>query len=554
MCGIAGIHSLNPKYDQIKSVQGMLDRMTYRGPDQSGVGKFSSSILGMTRLSIIDLESHKIPYEDDNNRAAIVFNGEIYNHDSIRSNLKSKYTFKTSSDAETILYNYLENGIQSFNELNGMYAFSLYDKAKDTTYVVRDKTGEKPIYYTLGSDFISFSSEIKCLFELVKPQFNQEAISYKAYEFCVGRETLFKNIYQLEPGEFLKIKDGKSTIHTYWKVWDNLIDIKDDIKQIKNDLTELLEDSILLRTNNCAHKYGCLISGGVDSAIVACIAKPDFIYTCHYNLGPEFDELTYAHSVAKHIKKELIIVEPGPKDFRRLQEKIIYHLDTPCTWTSFSLWMLLERAQSDIKVIMTGDGADEIFAGYHRYHLLHHDEQIHKLEAMQQYSFLINKYYGSPEERYAKLINRSENQYDKAITEFLKESIQYYFSQLKNDIVHGMGLNDFYSSMQVLLQMSDRMSMAFSIENRSPFLDYRLVQYAYSMPSKYKIKNGITKWVLKEIARKLIPKKIVDRIDKRGFSAPINHWFGWGKTGKYDRSIYRKMVLNDWQKVFGITA
>lgn len=549
MCGIAGFVSTNRDYDAKSIVSDMLDRMLYRGPDQRGVKTYGDTTLGMLRLSIIDKEVHNIPYEDASGSFAVVYNGEIYNHDEIRGTLKKKYAFKTRSDAETALYNYIDCGIESLQDYNGMYAFAIYDSLKNTTYIVRDKAGEKPLYYTKGKDFFAFSSEIKSLLGLVKPEFDDEAVSYKAYEFVVGERTLFKNIYCLEPGEYLKLHDGTCTVHAYWKVWDNLIEIPDDRKQIIDNLADLVEDAIRLRTKNCAHKFGCFISGGIDSSLVACISKPDFIYYVHYDYD-DFDELHYAQLVAKKIKKDLIIVRPEKADFDRTREEIIYHLDTPCTWTSFSLWMLLERAQKDLKVILTGDGADEIFAGYHRYHLLHHDEQIHRLQAMKQYAYLIDRYYGSPVDRYVKLVNRYENQYDETVAKYLRESIGDYFNKADGDIIHSMGINDFYTTMQVLLQMADRLCMAFSIENRSPFLDYRVIQFGFSMPSKYKISNGITKWALKEVAKKFIPKEIVKRIDKRGFSAPVNRWFEWDRHGKYDRSSYRKLVLADWQKIF----
>lgn len=554
MCGIAGFTTSNKKkYNSSSVVSKMLDDMCYRGPDQRGVETYGDVTLGMTRLSIIDTSRHRIPYEDAASSHAIVYNGEVYNHDSIRKGLAGKYEFKTSSEAETILCNYIETGEKSFNDYNGMYAFALFDARKKTTYIVRDKTGEKPVYYAYGSDFFAFASEMKCLLRVVKPRFNDAALSYKAYEFTVSSETLFKDIYSLEPGEYLKVKGNNFTKHGYWKIWDNLIEVKDNEKKVLNTLGELVEDAIMLRTKNCVHSYGCFISGGVDSALIACIAKPDFIYHAHYDYE-DFNELDYAQLVAKKIKKKLIVIRPTRDDFLRTREKIAYHLDTPCTWTSFSLWMLLERARKDLKVILSGEGADETFAGYHRYHLLHHDEQIHHLEAMKQYSYLVDKYYGSPIERYSKLINRCENQYDESVNRYLRESVGFYFDKMSNDIVHAMGLNDFYSTMQVLLQMSDRLCMAFSIENRSPYLDYRLVQFGFSMPSKYKIKNGITKWALKEVARKFIPKEIVERTDKRGFSAPVNRWFEWGRQGKYDRVAYKTMVFEDWKKVFKVNG
>jgi len=552
MCGIAGFISSNKSYDASKIVNGMLHRMKHRGPDQRGVETYHNVTLGMIRLSIIDQEEHQIPYTDENSFYACVYNGEIYNHEEIKSRLGNKYNYKTSSDAETALLSFIDSGISSFITHNGMYSFAIYDKLNRTTYVVRDKVGEKPLYYYEGKDFFVFASEMKALLEIVEPKFN-DAISYKVYEFTVGKETLFKGIFQLEPGEYIKIENKKVEFYNYWKVWDNLIEIKDDENKLIRDLSELIEDSILLRTHNCVHKLAVLISGGIDSALVASIAKPDYIYTSHYGFD-DFDELTYAECVAKHINKKLIIVQPQKEDFLRTKEDIIYCLDTPCTWTSFTLWMLMKKIYEDgLKVTMTGDAADELFGGYHRYHLLYHDEQIRELEAMRKYNYLIDKYYGSPVDRYAKIVNRSTNIYDRKINQYLEESIGYYFKKLNKDVVHLMGLNDFYSTMQVLLQMSDRISMNYSIENRSPFLDYRLVQFAFSMPSKYKIRYGITKWILKQIARKFIPKEIVERVDKRGFSAPVNHWFKWNKKGKYDRSAYRRMVFQDWKKVYNVS-
>lgn len=530
----------------------MLSAIKHRGPDQRGIYADDSVMLGMSRLSIIDMKKHEIPYEAFDKSAAIVYNGEVYNHEDLRNVYKQRYYFRTNSDAETVLYHYLDKGVESFVDYNGMYSFAIYDRRKKEVYIVRDKAGEKPLYYTQTNSFFAFASEIKALLKLIDPVFNKDCISYEAHEFNVGELTLFKDIYNLMPGEYLKIdRKGKVTKHVYWKIWDNLIDVPDNLGKIESRLTDLIVDAIELRTKNCVHRYGTFISGGVDSSLIACIAKPDYVYTCYYPIEG-YDELEYAKLVARKIKKRLVILRPTREDFERTREKIIYHLDTPCTWTSFSLWMLLERAHKDIRVVLSGDGADEIFSGYHRYHLLHHDEQIKHLKALKEYSYLINRYYGSAVERYARIINRCENRYNTEVTKYLEEIVQYYFLKMNYDYIHSMGVTDFYTSMQELLLFGDRINMAFSVENRSPFLDHRLVQFAFSMPSKYKIKNGVTKWILKRIAKKFIPKEIAERLDKRGFSAPVNHWFGWGKNGKYDRSDYKKLVFSDWVKVFKV--
>jgi asparagine synthase (glutamine-hydrolysing) len=554
MCGIAGIIALTPEFKQKAGVllDQMLNEIQHRGPDQRGTAQYDNMFVGMNRLSIIDTDEHVIPYSDEADKLHIVYNGEIYNHDEIRSGLRSSFYFKSASDAETALYNYALKGDSSFSDYNGMYAFAIVDEAQRKVKIVRDKSGEKPLYYIKTEQFFAFASEIKAFGALISFEYNP-VVSYRAYEFCVGSETLFKDVFQLEPGEFLEVDyQGEAKIKPYWKVWDNLVDLPDDETRLVDQLTELVEDSIRLRTKNCAHKFAIFTGGGVDSALMACIAKPERLYYCHYDEGKAFDELEYAQLVAKKIDTELILVCPDKEDFQRTRTKIAHHLDTPCTWTSFSLWMLLEHLHDDIKVVMTGEGADEMFAGYHRYHLLHHDQQIHALEAMQSYDYLINKYYGSSAERYRKLVNRCDNIYDHEVQDYLLKSIEFYFSRVEDDVVHGMGLNDFYTTMQVLLQMSDRLNMAFSVENRSPFLDYRLMQFAFSLPSKYKIRNGITKWILKEVSKKFIPLEIANRIDKRGFSAPVNKWFGWDKKGKYNRSIYRELVFEDWSNMFGI--
>ena len=283
--------------------------------------------------------------------------------------------------------------------------------------------------------------------------------------------------------------------------------------------------------------------------MLACMAKPDYLYSCTYDLGSSFDELKYAQLVADHVGMDLTVVRPTREQFEAYSEDIAYSLDSPCTWTSFNLFCLLDRVREDCKVTLTGEGVDELFGGYHRYMLLYHDEQIKKLEAMGEYDYLIDKYYGSAVGRYTRLINRCDSPRDEGVNGYLRGIVEPLFEQA-GDVVHAMGLVDFYTTMQVLLQMGDRMNMVYSMENRCPFLDPRLVQFAYSMPPRFKIRDGITKYIIKKIARKFVPKAIVDRKDKRGFVAPMNVWFGWATGSKYDRTAYRRKSFQDWENVF----
>ncbi len=551
MCGIAGIIVNEGREGLESNLECMLKRIVFRGPDQQGTTVINNRVaLGMSRLSIVDNELHDLPYFNEDTSSALVFNGEIYNHKEIRRNLNGNHRFKTASDTETVLHAFEENGVDCLQELNGMYAFAYYDKKTDRLYLVRDKAGEKPVYFCKYEGAFYFASEIKALLAHVKPELNDNFIGYKSFEICFNNITLFKNIFALQPGEYLVYENGDYQITDYWKIWDQVIDVPDDEDKIADELAELIEDAVLLRTNNLAYPHACFISGGVDSSIIACISKPAYLYTAHYPFGKTFDELEYARMVADQLKMPLNIVYPSAEDFERTRKKIAYHLDLPTTWTSFTIYRLVEEACKNVKVILSGEGADEAFGGYHRYHLLHNDQQIFNIKAMEEYTYLINKYYGKPEVRYARLINRAEDHFDDETISYLEKLVNYYFDKALNDVVHGMGIVDFYTTMQVLLQMEDRMCMAFSVENRSPFLDHRVIRYAFSMSSKYKIYNGCTKYIFKKVAKKIIPKPIAERIDKRGFSAPVNVWFGWDKDGKYDRSSYRKMAFNDWKNVF----
>jgi len=550
MCGIAGFVSDNPDYDQKAIVSKMLSAMKHRGPNQSGLAKHGPCTIGMVRLSIIDTTDHDIPiYSLDRNHAT-VYNGEIYNAKEIKESKLTDCEFRTVSDGEVALNAFVKMGIPSLNEFNGMYAFAVYDIREEELVIIRDKVGEKPLYYCQGHDYFIFASEMKALLTFVEPHFNNKAYSYWSFEFTFGEETLYKGIKSVLPGEYLTIDKDGVRIRSYWKIWENRIDVPDDPKKVKEEITEIIYDAARLRMRNSSHQSGVLVSGGLDSALIASIAKPDYLFTCHYPLGEDFDELNYAQILAKQLKKELIIIEPSKEDFLRTESDILYHLDSPCTWTSFSWWMLMEEASKHLKVILTGDGADEMFGGYHRYLLLYNDEQIHNMPSMRQYAYLKEKYYGSSVDRYIRLINRCDNQFDNEVLEFLEREVSFYFSKYENDVINSMGLSDFYTTMQVLLQMSDRISMAFGIENRSPFLDYRLVQYCFSLPSHFKVNNGVTKCILKEISRDFVSDEIVNRIDKRGFSAPINKWFNNENCGKYDRSFYRNRTFNKWMDIF----
>lgn len=555
MCGIAGVYYFDnapAKGETERRVEAMLDTIHHRGPDQFGVKQTGKATLGMNRLAIVNFHKETIPYENEPETMSLVFNGQFYNYKSYEPSLRRKYRYKNESDTETLLHCFEEYGVEFLDDLNGMYAIALYDSEKDELLLVRDKAGEKFLYYYEDHEKVVFASEIKAILTMVSAREN-ECMAYEMFEACMGADTLFDKIKLIEPGHFLRFRGRRKEVVHYWNLFERLIDVPDDLATIEKELTDLIVDAVETRTATQTYPYGCLVSGGVDSALLACIRKPDFLYTAtyrQYGYGEAYDELDYARAVADHIGKEMEVIQPTKEDYEAYREQIAYHLDTPATWTSFNYFMVFREVAKSTRVALMGEGVDEIFGGYHRYHFLHHDQGILQLEALKNYDYLIGKYYGNPADRYIRLINRSEKIEIEKYYNYMDSIVHPYFDNLK-DVVHAMGAFDFYNTMQIIVQMSDRMSMAHSVESRSPFLDHRLIQYGFSMPGKYKIHNGTTKYIIKKIAAKFVPACIVERKDKRGFIAPINKWYGFDKSrNQFDRAGYRNMAYADWKKAF----
>jgi asparagine synthase (glutamine-hydrolysing) len=407
------------------------------------------------------------------------------------------------------------------------------------------------LFYTACKDFFAFSTDIAALLSLVRPQFNPDALSYQAFEFTVGEETVFRNIFSVNPGEYIEISpDLQYEKKQYWTVWDNFVEAPSNAGDAIEQMEWLLEDAMRLRVRGV--NATVLASGGIDSSLSAALLKPSVIHHVHYDFT-DFNELEYARCLADHIGAELRLIAPTKEEYLRDKDAILRVVGMPTTWTSFTLWAAIIGMKADgFTVFFTGDGADELLAGYHRYHLLIHDEQIKELEAMQGYSYLIKRYYGSRVERYARLINRCEDERDERVRAYLETTLTRFSEHCRNDIVTFMTLTDFYTTSQALFFLTDRLCAHFSVNSFSPFMDYRMVQFAFSLDSKLKIHEGTTKWILKKIAARRLPAKIVERKDKRGFSAPINHWFGWDKPGQYNRTRYKQHVFADWLRVFAV--
>ncbi len=552
MCGIAGI--ISREGDIVPNrIEKMISAIRHRGPDDVGYYKINEAHLSMCRLSIIDLQSEGlcplIHRGNKRNDIALTYNGEIYNYIELRQELEKKgYQFKTTSDSEVLLNAYREWGDNCVDKFNGMFAFAILDIEKDILFIARDRAGEKPLYYYQNNKEFIFASEIKALLTQIEtPDINLND-EFKSMEFLSGEETLFDGVKSLLPGHKLIYKGVRNgykgrRIVEYWNVLDYAGDVSNS--QAVDKLDALLHNSISLRLRSDV-PWGLYLSGGIDSALIAYYARPKICFTCHFPYGPKYDELSYARQVANDIKAELVIVEPTQQDFEETIADVMYHLDMPVgSYSAFPLFMLARKASEMVKIVLSGEGSDELFSGYTRYLLLAHEQELYHHKAMMNYKPLLDYYWGHAENRFAHLLNRGNVSDD-----LVKAIISKHFEQF-DDVIHAMGYTEFKLTLVSLLQMEDRMSAAFGIENRTPFLDHRIIEFAFSIPSNTKIISKIPKWIVRELAKRYLPKALIDREDKKGLIAPINLWIhATGARGEFDRHQYNKLCMDKWLEVF----
>jgi asparagine synthase (glutamine-hydrolysing) len=553
MCAIAGIIAKQPGRQLAPGrVEEIILAQKHRGPDDTGYYKVENVHLAMARLRIIDVTSGglaPIVNHDARGDQVLVYNGEIYNYIELREELTALgHCFRTDCDSEVLLKSYLQWGQACLDKFNGMFAFVIVDFANDLLFAARDRAGEKPLYYHESSDEFIFASEIKgILTQIPRPQLNITD-EYAAFEYMSGEATLFAGIKCLPPGHKLLYRGigqglkGKR-LSEYWNVIDNVCEI--DPAKALDRFDELLNDSVRLR-RRADVPMALYLSGGLDSGLLAYIARPSVCYSCHFPYGEKYDELAYAREIAADIETEHIVVQPTAEDFEQYLPSIMYHLDMPVgSFSMFPLFMLARRAAERVKIVMSGEGADELFAGYARYLILVREQELYEVPELRLYKPLLSGYLGSTLDRFARLLNRGSVPDDA-----VKSVIARHFEEFEN-LIHAMGYTEFKSLLVSLLQMEDRSAAAFGLENRSPFLDHRLIELAFSIPADMKIRGSTLKWILREVAARYLPKKVLDRRDKMGLVFPANLWFNWsGRRGEFDRHFYNELCMKVWRDVF----
>jgi asparagine synthase (glutamine-hydrolysing) len=553
MCAIAGIVSKRreQRIDPDR-IEAMVRSLEHRGPDETGYYRRDGVQLGMARLTILDLNSEGLCPIIEMTQAGdcvLLYNGEIYNYIEIAEELEAKgHRFRTKCDSEVLLKSYLEWGQDCLAKFNGMFAFVIADFAHDLLFAARDRAGEKPLYYYETDSEFLVASEIKAILtQIPRPEVNLTD-EYEAFEYMSGEDTLFAGVKSLLPGHKLIYKGITNglrgrRISEYWNVLDHTREV--DPSTAVDELDALLRDSVRLR-RRADVPIGLYLSGGLDSGILAYMLKPEICYSCHFPYGAKYDELEYATEITKEIGAEHVVVTGTKEDFEKNLHSIMYHLDMPVgSFSMFPLFQMAQKASERVKIVVSGEGADELFGGYVRYLVLVREQGLFEIPELGIYKPFLAAYLGRPLDRFARLLNRG-NVPDVAV----KAVVSRHFEQF-DDVVHAMGYTEFKTLLVSLLQMEDRTAAAFGLENRSPFLDHRIIEFAFSLSPDLKIRESALKWILRQVAARYLPTRVLERKEKMGLIFPVNLWYQWsGKRGEFDRRAYSDYCMKAWRDVF----
>ena len=566
MCGIAGILNLsNRPVVNLQHSLATLNRLQkHRGPDGEGLWGHENEHVGLAhvRLSIIDLETGQQPMHSSS-KNAITYNGEIYNFEELKKEIGESH-FSTNSDTEVILKAYERWGVDCISKFRGMFAFALWDESKSRLFCARDRFGIKPFYYAIVDGTFYCASEIKALLPFVEEiDTDTDSLNdYLTFQFTLGEKTLFKGIKQLEPGHLLTIEDSQISVKKYWEVYYNL-DFSHTEEYFIEQIRELMGDSIRLHLRSDV-PVGAYVSGGRDSSIVAALASQiessEFqAFTGKFSFGEGYDESEYARDLSQQYSFNLHELDIKSTDFVSSIHKIIYHLDQPVAGPgSFPQYQISQLASEHRKVVLGGQGGDEIFGGYARY-LIAYFEQcikgaiegslnngnfvvtyesiISNLESLKQYKPMLKQFWSKGlfetiDRRYFDLINRAPTLKNEVNWNAIgKSSTCDEFSRifLGDNVGHESYFDlmthfDFKTLLPALLQVEDRMSMAHGLESRVPFLDHKLIELAATIPADIKFKNGELKRLLVRTFDSILPNSITQRKDKMGFPVPLNEW------------------------------
>ena len=547
MCGIAGYVSENKIEPAV--LKAMTERIAHRGPDGEGFFVDDKCGLGHRRLAIIDLKTGDQPIYNEDKTVVVVFNGEIYNFQTLRQELEEKgHRFQTQTDTEVLVHGYEEWGGALTEKLRGMYAFAIWDTVKESLFLARDKWGIKPLYYYQTDHSLLFASEIKAFLDHpdFQKQLNEEILAaYLCFNSVPTEETLFKNVFRLEPGHRMMYQAGKITIEKFFE-----LDLDDaaasktyDPEAAAQEIRAAMEDSV--KAHGFADvEIGGFLSSGIDSSYLVSLAKPDKTFTVGYD-DPKYDEISYAKDLAEKLQIKNFSRTITKEDYIKAFPDIVYHMDEPLADPSeIALYFVAETAAKQVKVVTSGEGADELFGGYLTYREEIDQQGYMKIpfplrRAASAIAGLFPEFPGRNfiyrrgkklEEYYIGLGRVFE---DKEAVSILKNKRQistreilkpYYKAHAKDSNLVKRQIIDYYFWLvRDFLHAVDRNTMMFGLEARTPFLDDAVYSVARTLPQEAKINKTTTKPALRLAASKVIPNEAYKK-KKLGFPVPLREW------------------------------
>lgn len=558
MCGIVGFIS-NKKIEPT-ILDEMVNSITHRGPNDNGYCDYlideQHLFFGHTRLSILDVSSHAhqpMISEDDN--YILIYNGEVYNYIELKNELKLLgYEFESTGDTEVVLKSFIEWGNGCFEKFNGMWALAIYNKKTKKLVLSRDRMGKKPLYYYKDKEKLIFASEIKAILKYpnldIKPNlkkiFRYLSTNYRYID--IDTESYFENIFQIPKSAYVEIDSNFNfSTHTYWKLteFNNYQKNENDIIE---EFRDLMIDSVRLRLRSDV-PLGCFLSGGMDSTSITAIAYKVLktpIMTFSGITGEKkgiYDESEYIDEVVKETHANHQYIKPDPANiFDVVDEMLNVHDEPICTVTWYSLYLIVKNMKdANVPVVLNGHGGDELLAGYWEHY------QFNFLDLKNDSSLKdeINAWHKNHNRDMAE-ITRTEKMIERVVSKQQLEiekfpSYSYIFNKeiqneydlnidiqginTKSTLTNKMYKELLFETIPASLRAEDRNTMAHSIESRSPFLDHRLIEYSYALENKYKIRDGLGKWILRESMKGILPEKVRMRKDKAGFISPADEWF-----------------------------
>jgi len=574
-------------------IKAMADTLVHRGPDDEGLYVSGQVGLGFRRLSIIDLKGGHQPLSNEDGTVWIVFNGEIYNYLTLRNDLAAKgHVFKSQSDTEVIVHLYEEYGVDCVSRLRGMFALAVWDSRGKTLILARDRVGIKPLYYYLGGSFFSFSSEIKALVtdpELER-QINLSAIDrFLAYQYLPGTQTPLRNVFKLEPGHTLVVKNGTCQIHRYWDL-DFSESHPVDSNALADQLQALLDETVQLHMISDV-PVGFLLSGGIDSTAMLSIAadkadRPISTFTIGFSSDTVVDERPFARIAAARYGSTHYETSISSDQFATFLPTYVWYMEEPvCEPPAVALYYVSQLARQHVKVLISGEGGDEAFAGYENYRNLFWFERLkHLLGPARKplgfgmervgdllHSRVLSKYgprLRTPFEQYYRsrtsspfeLFSRDRSSlYSDEMLRVVDEdesvsiTREYLARSANYNILNKMLYVDTHTWLpDDLLVKADKMTMANSVELRVPFLDHKVLEFAATLPRNQKIQGWTMKYLLKKALKGRVPNEIVHR-KKAGFPVPYESWLqttlhSWVRDVLLDsrtisRGYFRKSAL-----------